>query len=117
SGCTGAPMGVPYSQFLELADTNGDGLPDLVTWQAPSSGPSRGIHVQIRLNMSTSGRLAFSPTLNDAYDDLCPNCQVAMYSPGSSRTNGGFPGTLKSWDFDGDGRQDLVLMYIYASGS
>jgi RHS repeat-associated protein len=86
-----------------LADTNGDGLPDLVTWTT-----SESLHIGIQLNTSSHGVVSFSPTVNDAYDYTATNCSdfdctyTLVYPTG---LNG-----KRSWDFNGDGRQDLAFI-------
>jgi RHS repeat-associated protein len=111
SGFTGTSTGLAFdstSSTYMLADTNGDGLPDLVSEQLttlsePPPHPSAVTAAfSIRLNTSTGGTASFSATLNTALE-ATGAATYSLIGPDS-----GF-GRLRRFDFNGDGRDDLVL--------
>ncbi len=116
SSFTSASTGVPYdtsSTAFALADTNGDGLPDLVSVNINVSGVSAVVY--IRLNASAGGSLSFEPA-NVAYTNT-DNLQ-------DPTTAGSFRGAdvqhavpLQKVDFNGDGRDDLVLRLRWYDGA
>jgi YD repeat-containing protein len=109
SSFTGTSTGIASQTGAFLVDTNGDGLPDLVTTGGGGSGVA--LQLNTRLNTSTGGAVSFSSTVNVAYDLFC-TCSVIFGTPDSAGA-----GPLRSWDFNGDGRGDLVLDYITIVGS
>ena len=97
----------PNTLFL---DVNGDGLPDMITWTAPTSGATAGLHINSQLNTSvgsgSGGTVGFNTIVNDMYDYLCyQSCTVALWHP----DNAG-PGPLRSWDFKNDNTSDLLYV-------
>jgi len=99
SAFSGVSTGVAYDASSDnvLADTNGDGLPDLVTLRTDK-------WIYIRLNTSAGASPTFSATASQAYNwGVAPGGDGGIYSnptPGFS--------SLTALDFDGDGRQDIV---------
>ncbi len=104
SGFSGTSTGVAYSALTYLIDTNGDGLPDIVA----VTGTASSVHITIQLNQSTSGVLSFNPTVYDAYDLSCSTCSIGTFAPDD--TYGAGP--ARAWDFNGDGRQDLIMVRL-----
>lgn len=99
----GTSTGVPACGFL--VDVDGDGLPDIVTSQAILTVPDTNtyaLHIQTRRNTSSGGVVSFSSTTNDKSFSSC-TCSFVLSN--ASRDSG----ALRSWDFNGDGRQDLGL--------
>jgi RHS repeat-associated protein len=88
-----------------LNDTNGDGLPDLVT--STISGTSDNIlNVTIRLNTGAGSAVSFGSASTAFSYTACGTCLILYFAP-----NGLTTGPLRSWDFNGDGRQDLLFGY------
>jgi RHS repeat-associated protein len=116
---TSTNTGVPVSSYATqssagigiLYDVDGDGLPDIVTWQAIPSGPGEGLHVQTQINTSSGGVVRFSSTINAAYDENCTNCNMWMLWPDTG------PTALRRWDFNGDGRGDLLFYRQWLIGT
>jgi RHS repeat-associated protein len=109
---TGLTYDSTYQQYM-LADTDGDGLPDLVSVKITSipgppppmkpRPPTVTAAIAIRLNTSTGGAASFSPTLDSAFfAALATN--YFLVGPDSGY------GRLRRFDFNGDGRDDLVLL-------
>jgi RHS repeat-associated protein len=108
SSFTAVSTRVPYdttATAFALADTNGDGLPDLVTLNLTVANTSAVVY--IRLNASSGGVVGFGAS-NTAYTNT-DNLQDAT-------SNGGLRGAdiqhavpIQRVDFNGDGRDDLVL--------
>ncbi len=82
-----------------LADINGDGLPDLLTFSLSAQSS-----VFTRLNTSVNGSLSFSPTRNIGFSFSCGNCIAEQITVKTSR------GLARDiLDFNGDGRNDLYI--------
>jgi len=106
----GTSTGLAADTATTLADIDGDGRLDLIYFSTVY-GTNGSISIHSRLNTSTGGTVSFSSTLNDAYEwtgDLLSATLLNPYEP--------YLGGLRSWDFDGDGRQDLALLYKTTSG-
>lgn len=117
SAFAGQDTGLAYdsaaSQYA-LADVNGDGLPDLIS-AYQTSQTSYGVTtyyftIDVRTNTTTGGSISLSSSQSQWY-----STSVALPMSGTimSDTDYGYgvqqSGTLKSLDFDGDGRKDLGL--------
>jgi hypothetical protein len=94
SASSGLAFDTTVSQFA-LADINGDGLPDLVAL-AGSGGT-----VTTRINTSSGGTPSFSSSAVTAA--TIPATSAVLITPDSQA------GSLKAFDFNGDGRQDLAI--------
>ena len=104
SAFTGASTGLAYdtnsSQWL-LADINGDGLPDLIKMTGTQT------QVFTWLNTSSGTTISFASAV-DAYDlNLNGLVQATLFSGSDGQLAFG---TLRSIDFNGDGRKDLLLI-------
>jgi RHS repeat-associated protein len=101
---TGLAFDTTAVQFA-IADINGDGLPDLVAlYQNADTYP----YVTTRLNTSSGGTVSFSSTVVTAFTESIADDYLAtsLITPQTQS------GRLRSFDFNGDGRQDLVLETI-----
>jgi RHS repeat-associated protein len=108
SSFVGVSTGVPYdaaASAFALADTNGDGLPDLVSLDLNVGGTSANVYV--RLNTSSGATVGFGGA-NTAW--------TSPPTPGMTVSNGSLRGAdyqhavpVRRIDFDGDGREDLVV--------
>jgi len=111
SSFTGTSTGLAADSATAVADVDGDGRPDLVYFSTVY-GANGQISIHTRLNTSSGGTVSFSSTLNDAYEYSGTVGSAKLLSPSQP-----YLGSLKSWDFDGDGRQDLALQWKDTSGS
>jgi YD repeat-containing protein len=112
----GVNTGIPTDTTSSNAvlDVNGDGLPDFVSFYPGTAGSAA--YITTRLNTSTTSNLSFNTSASVAFTD--PNGPTT-----SSVTNSGamlapssfFPNSLRSWDFNGDGSQDLFYYAISTS--
>jgi RHS repeat-associated protein len=107
---TGLAVDSTASQF-QLADVNGDGLPDLVETVVTTKiilGKSHtSTSVDFRLNTSTGSTPSFSSTLTVGV--TIPNASGLLFTPDDQY------GRMRRFDFNGDGRDDVVIQY--ANGS
>jgi len=87
-----------------LVDINGDGLPDLVAFSG-----SAATTITTRLNTSSGGTPAFNGAFVTAYDGGSA-LGATLITPDDQ------PSRLQSFDFNGDGRQDLALS-VYSCAS
>jgi RHS repeat-associated protein len=82
------------------ADVDGDGRPDLV--YLGSTGTSKPVPIYVQLNTSTAGAISFAnpvlvSTLPITTREIIGNNMISQSS-------------VKHYDFDGDGRQDLIII-------
>jgi hypothetical protein len=106
SGFSGVSTGLAYdttATAFALVDTNGDGLPDLVELNE-STGSAV---VYIRLN-STSGSNPSFGAANVAFS-YTPDSQTDVINGGFITQDSQQGGPIRYLDFNGDGRQDLVV--------
>jgi RHS repeat-associated protein len=110
SAFVGTSTGLAYDSTAlqyQLADVNGDGLSDLVSIYV--TGPNNLGHynytVYTRLSTSSGGTPSFSATLNTAY--TAGNIAEAQLQTPDMQY-----GKLRRYDFNGDGRDDLVLQVV-----
>lgn len=89
-----------------LADINGDGLPDLVELK----GPLSNVTVTTRLNTSSGSTPSFSSSVVTAA--TIGNVLGALLITPDFQA-----GNLRSFDFNGDGRQDLAIDVMTCAGS
>ena len=103
---TSTGLTVDSAVQYQLADVDGDGLPDLVGLYVVTVVKNGISHtttsVEFRLNSSSSGAPSFSSTLTDAL--VVPNSSQ-LQTPDFQYSQ------LRRYDFNGDGRDDLVLVY------
>ena len=108
SSFSGASTGVPFDTSaiaFALADTNGDGLPDLVSLDLSTGGAAGKVYIW--LNDSSGGTASFGGA-NVAYTNTDnPGYTVTGGSLSTPDTQHAIP--VRRIDFDGDGRDDLVL--------
>jgi RHS repeat-associated protein len=115
SSFTGASTGIAYDTATygyQLADVDGDGLPDLIDLDVVYNSITKtsGGTVYTRLNTSTGSTVSFSSTVTAAYSTgRIAGAQLQTPDYGGSK--------LRRYDFDGDGRDDLVLQVITGSGN
>ena len=104
---TGTSTGLAYDSTAnqyQLADVNGDGLPDLVSLYVVYN-PTRQkyfANVYTRLNTGTGGAVSFSSTLTEAYSS-------GSIASAQLETPDMQYGKLRRYDFNGDGCDDVVL--------
>jgi RHS repeat-associated protein len=109
SSFVAASTGIPFdtnSTGYELADINGDGLPDLIELSSVYSSFTKQYTETIysRLNTSSSSTVSFGST-NTSYTTLV-TVSAQLLTPDMQY------GKLRRYDFNGDGRDDLVLKTI-----
>jgi RHS repeat-associated protein len=107
SSFTGVSAGLAYDSTavrFALADVNGDGLPDLVAFYGTTN-----ISVTTRLNTSSGGTTSFSSSAVTAFTDSSL-IWAALIAPDDQT------GSLKFFDFNGDGRQDLAVQEVSCGG-
>ncbi len=116
---SGAPTGLTYDSTAEqyvLEDIDGDGRPDLISAYAGTVGAFGGTSITLysRLNTSSSGIASFASTTTEVYTVGSPTQLTAVVVSNSDSTTAGITtfGNLRSFDFNGDGRQDLALQTI-----
>jgi RHS repeat-associated protein len=112
---TGTSTGIAVdsaSYGYQLADIDGDGRPDLIDLDIKYNALSHKSNATIntRLNTSTGGTASFSSTVTAAYS-VGPIAGAQLQTPDYGW------GKLRRYDFNGDGRDDLVLQVITGSGN
>jgi len=112
SSFTGTSTGLAYdtsanTQYV-LADINGDGLPDLVKGKRTVGN----YNVTTYLNTGGGSTVSFGSGV-DAYD-ITNDSALKSATLASAADGATTWGTLRSFDFNGDGREDLILQ-IYES--
>jgi RHS repeat-associated protein len=106
SSFTGVSTGLAYDSAAwqyQLADVNGDGLPDLVALYLTQSGDTYVCTVDVWLNTGAGGAVSFGAR-NTWYTTDALSAQ--LQTPDMQY------GKLRRFDFNGDGRDDLVLVTI-----
>jgi len=109
SSFVGTNTGLAYDSTAtqyQLADVNGDGLPDLVALYVvynKNLGYSN-ITIKTWINTTSGGTVSFNSTPNTAYTAMA--LQAQLETPDMQY------GKLRRYDFNGDGRDDLVLLTI-----
>lgn len=102
---SGTSTGLAYNSnyaWYALADLNGDGLPELVAINGQN-----GQSVLMWTNQSSNGTPRFSSTSYTAYTSNLTNV-ISSQLFANSRLN---DGSLRTLDFNGDGRADLVIQF------
>jgi hypothetical protein len=105
---TGVNLFLSEAGSIEVADFNGDGLPDILTSTALSQSAIRYLE-----RVGSSAVFKFSepyffdarsllPSNHPCRPESFPSCSVAIYSTGN----------LRPQDYDGDGRADIVGIAI-----
>jgi len=121
SSFTKTSTGLTYDstavQYL-VADVNGDGLPDLVSAHFINDGQGNGYTytVSVQLNTGAGSTVSFGSAVQ-AYEIGPDSLALAAQPVLASNTDnaGGITqafGTLRRFDFNGDGRDDLSLQTI-----
>ena len=110
SSFVGGSLGIPYDTSTygyQLADINGDGLPDLIDLDLVyNSGTKKSTaNIYVRLNQSSASVASISGTATLAYS------QGGIVSAQLQTPDTQY-GKLRRYDFNGDGRDDLVLMTV-----
>jgi hypothetical protein len=110
SSFTGKNTAIPFDSSTygyQLADINGDGLPDLIDLDVVYNKTTKRstATVYTRLNTSTNGTPSFSSTVTTAYS-LGGLASAQLQTPDTQY------GKLRRYDFNGDRLDDLVLLTI-----
>lgn len=110
SSFTGTSTGTAYDSATygyQLADINGDGLPDLIDLDETYNSQTNKTKITInaRLNTSSGSTASFSSTVITAYT-LGGTDGAQLQTPDMQY------GKLRRYDFNGDGRDDLALMVV-----
>jgi RHS repeat-associated protein len=84
----------------QLADVNGDGLPDLISLDTSTFTSAT---VDVNLNTTSGTAVTISSTRNAAYTLAGVNRYTHLLTPDTQL------GKMRHFDFNGDGRDDLVL--------
>ena len=101
---SGGSAGIPYvtNTIAALADVNGDGLPDLVTLVAVNAST---LNVLTQANTSSGGTASFSTSTSTAYT---LNASTTI-TDARFFTSDMYGGLVRRIDFNGDGREDVVV--------
>jgi RHS repeat-associated protein len=112
----GSSTGASYdstARNFQLADVNGDGLPDLLALDVPPDTKGTGgdppmttATLNLTLNASTAGVVKFGATTQPFSLDVYA---AQLQTPDMQYDK------LRRYDFNGDGRDDLVLMAYYGT--
>jgi len=106
SAFTGTSTGLAFDSTAlqyQLADVNGDGRPDLVSLYLNTS--TYVVSVDTRLNSTSGTTVSFSSTLTTAY-----SATLVAFSDAWLQTPDSQFGKLRHFDFNGDRRDDIVLV-------
>ncbi len=98
------------SVAIGLADVNGDGLPDLVVTYATSNGATYTNTGFVLPNTSTASAVRFANNTGTAFTQSGILATGAPALPPTLVTPDTQYGPLRSFDFNGDGLQDLAYM-------
>jgi RHS repeat-associated protein len=104
SSFTGATTHLLYDSAVMLADVDGDGLPDLI-YLSVEPGTQGYVDVTTRLSTSTPSGVSFSSFTLGAYSSGPRSILTARLIPPDREA-----GSMRAYDFDGDGRKDLALV-------
>jgi RHS repeat-associated protein len=109
---TSTGVAVVAGAFYSSADVDGDGRPDLVNVTASTSVAGTA-NVGIQLNTSTGGVISFvtTPVVQRTFLSGMPITLLGVYGNNQLANS-----SIKHFDFDGDGRQDLIF-YFYTTGA
>jgi len=92
----------------QLADVNGDGRPDLISLYVNTG--TLTLTVDSRLNTASGGTVSFSSTLTTMFTQ--GDAYVAQLQTPDSQW-----GKARRFDFNGDGRDDIALIWEQPNGS
>ena len=110
---TGVSTGLAFDSTnsgYQLADINGDGLPDLVELNVTAKKVGAIATVTTRLNTSSGSSVSFSSSATTAYTSgVVAGAQLVTPDMQYSK--------LRRYDFNGDGQDDLVLLTITGSAA
>ena len=111
SSFVATPTGIAYDTATygyQLADINGDGLPDLVDLDIVQNPTTLKYAAKIYTRLNTTGAggaAAFSSTVTTAYS-YANVASAQLLTPDFQYDK------LRRYDFNGDGRDDLVLLVV-----
>jgi RHS repeat-associated protein len=113
SSFAGTSTGLAFDSTLtdvQLADVNGDGLPDLVSESIVTPRHSAStLTMYTQLNTTTGSSVTFSSTRNTAFT-ITDIAGAQLQTPDRFQH-----GKLRRYDFNGDGADDLVLMVVFGT--
>lgn len=109
---TATSTGLPVSAngMYVIADVDGDGLPDLVNVTAASS-PAGSVNVAIQLNTGNGSSISFAAT--PVVRNVAITTGLAVTLKGAWGNNAITNSSVKRMDFDGDGRQDILVETLF----
>jgi RHS repeat-associated protein len=99
---TGAPFDANVNAY-QLADIDGDGLPDIVAFYETPDETGYDLSITVRFNTGHGSAVTFATTATTGYSRL-------MVAGAELVTPSVQFGPLHRFDFNGDGREDLALI-------
>jgi RHS repeat-associated protein len=110
---TGLAYDSTAKQYL-LADVNGDGLPDLVASYYTGTGPWT-FTIDVHLNTGAGSTVSFGSAIQAFQTSSSRWISLPQIASNTDNSGGLALGSLRRFDFNGDGRDDLGMQAILGS--